>query len=67
MEVIIEKMIKDLEFAVENIPERDDWGKENKGTCLMLLTKYYLAAGEFEKALNAANTLINNCGYELME
>lgn len=67
MEVIIEKMIKDLEFAVENIPERDDWGKENKGTCLMLLTKYYLASGAYEKAREAANTLINNCGYTLME
>ena len=66
MEVIIEKMIKDLEFAVANIPERDDWGKENKGTCLMLLIKYYLAAGEFSKALDAANSLINDCGYELM-
>jgi hypothetical protein len=67
MEVIIEKMIQDLEFAVENTPERDDWGKENKGTCLMLLIKYYLAAGQFDKAINAANTLINNCGYALME
>lgn len=67
MEVIIDKMIQDLEFAVEHIPLRDDWGKENKGACLMLLIKYYLAAGEFQKAVDAANTLINDCGYALME
>ncbi|MDR3141343.1 MAG: RagB/SusD family nutrient uptake outer membrane protein [Tannerellaceae bacterium] len=67
MEVVIEKMIKDLEFAAEHAPMRDDWGKENKGTCLMLLIKYYLAGGHFEKAVSAANTLINDCGYELME
>lgn len=67
MEVIIEKMIQDLEFAVEHIQERDDWGKENKGGCLMLLIKFYLAAGEFQKAVDAANTLISNCGYALME
>ncbi|WP_106827913.1 RagB/SusD family nutrient uptake outer membrane protein [Parabacteroides pacaensis] len=67
MEVVIEKMVKDLEFAAENLPLRDDWGKENKGTALMLLIKYYLAAGRFDKAIHAANTLINDCGYELME
>ncbi len=67
MEVIIQKIIQDLEFAVENLPLRDDWGKENKGTCLMLLIKYYLAAGQFDKAISAANTLIDGCGYELME
>jgi len=67
MEVIIEKMIKDLEFAVENIPERDDWGKENKGGCMMLLIKYYMAGGHFDKAIGMANTLINNSGYELMQ
>lgn len=67
MSVIIEKMIQDLEFAVNHIPERDDWGKENKGACLMLLTKFYLAAGAFDKARAAADSLINNCGYALME
>lgn len=67
MEVIIEQMIRDLEFAVEHIAERDDYGKENKGGCLMLLIKYYMAAGQFQKAVDAANLLINGSGYQLME
>lgn len=67
MEVIIQQMIKDLEFAVEHIADRDDYGKENKGGCLMLLTKYYLAAGQFDKAISAASALISGSGYALME
>jgi len=67
MEVVIEQMIRDLEFAVQHIPERDDYGKENKGGCLMLLIKFYMAAGKFDKAIEAANTLINSSGYQLME
>lgn len=67
MEVIIEQMIRDLEFAVAHIAERDDYGKENKGGCLMLLIKFYLAAGKFEKAIESANMLINSSGYQLME
>ena len=67
MEVIIEQMIKDLEFSVEHIAERDDYGKENRGACRMLLIKYYMAAGDFDKAIEQANALINNSGYKLME
>ena len=44
MEVIIEKMIQDLEFAVEHIQERDECGKEKKCGCLMLLIKFYMDA-----------------------
>ncbi|MCD8178955.1 MAG: RagB/SusD family nutrient uptake outer membrane protein [Tannerellaceae bacterium] len=67
MEVVIEQTIKDLEYAVAHIADRDDYGKENKGSCLMLLIKFYMAAGQFNKAVEAANTLINNSGFELME
>ncbi len=67
MELIIEQMIRDLEFAVEHIAERDDYGKENEGGCLMLLIKFYMAAGKFDKAIEASNTLINSSGYQLME
>ena len=67
MEVVIEQSIKDLEYAVAHIAERDDYGKENKGSCLMLLIKFYMAAGQFDKAVAAANTLINDLGFALME
>ena len=67
MEVVIEQMIKDLEYAVGHIPDQVDYGKENKGACRMLLIKYYMAAGDFDKALEQANALIDASGYELME
>ncbi|WP_029902535.1 RagB/SusD family nutrient uptake outer membrane protein [Prevotella sp. 10(H)] len=67
MELIVDQMVKDLEYAVDHIALRDDYGKENKGACLMLLIKFYIADGQFDKAINAANILINDCGYELME
>jgi len=46
-EAIIEKMIQDLEFAVQHVPtqsQTDYVGMVNKGACQMLLVKYYLAA-----------------------
>lgn len=66
MEVIIEKMIRDLEFAVRYAPDFVAYGAESKGSCRQLLAKYYLAAGEFDKALAQADTLINYSGYSLM-
>lgn len=67
MEVIIEQLIKDLKFSVEHIADRDDYGKESKGACRMLLMKFYLASGQFDKAIEEGNIIINNSGYELME
>jgi starch-binding outer membrane protein, SusD/RagB family len=66
MEVIIEKMIQDLEFAVKYAPDFVAYGAECKGSCRQLLAKYYLAACEFDKALAQTDTLINNSGYSLM-
>lgn len=67
MEIIIEQMVKDLEFAVEHIADVNDYGKENKGACRMLLIKFYMMAGKIDNAINEANALINNSGYQLME
>lgn len=66
MNVIIEKMIKDLEFAVQHAPEKNDYGKANRGSARMLLMKYYLAHGDFDKAIEQGDRLINNSGYALM-
>lgn len=68
-EAIIAKMIEDLEFAIVNVPEQSDMdymGMVNRGACKVLLVKYYLAAGEYQKAKNLCDDLINNCGYSLM-
>lgn len=68
-EAIIEKMIEDLEFAVENVPNQSEmeyYGMVNKGACKVLLLKYYLADGEWQKAKDLADDLIDGSGYELM-
>lgn len=69
-EAIIAKMIEDLEFAVKNVPDQaqmDNYGMVNKGACQMLLAKYYLAAGEWQKAKNVCDDLIGSPNYSLMK
>ncbi|MEL7585915.1 MAG: RagB/SusD family nutrient uptake outer membrane protein [Prolixibacteraceae bacterium] len=65
-EVILEQMIKDLEFAVEHVGEVKDAGHVTKGTCQHLLAKYYLATGEFDKAIAMASNVIDGGRYSLM-
>lgn len=67
-EAILEMITKDLEFAVEWVPEQADmeyYGMVNKGACRQLLIKCYLATGQFEKAEQQADILINQ--YKLMQ
>lgn len=66
MDVIIDKMIADLEFAVKHAPIQSDYGKANRGSARMLLMKYYLAHGDFDKAIEQGNELIDKSGYALM-
>jgi hypothetical protein len=67
---ILEMITKDLEFAVEWVPEQKDMtyiGMVNKGACRMLLIKCYLATGQFQKAKDQADILIDQSGYSLMQ
>lgn len=67
---ILDMITQDLEFAVEWVPEQKDMeyvGMVNKGACRMLLIKCYLATGQFQKAKDQADVLINQSGYELMK
>ncbi len=67
---IIEMITKDMETAVEWVPEQKDQtfiGTVNKGACRMLLIKCYLAGGQFQKAKDQADILINQSGYALMK
>jgi len=64
-EVILEKLKKDLEFAVKWVPETVDKGKVSKGACNHLLTKVNLALGNFDDAISSASAVING-GYALM-
>lgn len=69
-EAILQMLIQDLEFAVKWVPEQQDidlTGMVNKGACRMLLTKCYLAIGEYEKAKEQTDILIDQSSYSLMQ
>ncbi|MCD8165125.1 MAG: RagB/SusD family nutrient uptake outer membrane protein, partial [Bacteroides sp.] len=67
MDVIIKKMIADLEYAVEYAPVTADYGNITQAACRHLLIKYYIADQQFDKAISEANTLIENSGFELIK
>ena len=62
---ILNKIQKDLEFAVEWLPETAEPGAISKGAGNHLLAKVYLANGEFDKAIHSATEVING-PYSLM-
>ncbi len=66
---ILDMITKDMEFAVQWVPDQKDMtetGMVNKGACRMLLIKCYLAIGQWQKAKDLADVLINQSGYSLM-
>ncbi|WP_102407745.1 RagB/SusD family nutrient uptake outer membrane protein [Parabacteroides bouchesdurhonensis] len=66
---ILNKIEQDLEFAVKYLPapEKTAAGAVSAGAGYHLLTKVYLANMKFEKAVKAANHVINDYSYALME
>lgn len=67
---ILKMITLDMEKAVEWVPEQKDMtyiGMVNKGACRVLLIKCYLATGQFQKAKEQADILINSSGYALMK
>lgn len=68
-DAILEMLVKDMEFAVKWVPDQSNMeyiGMVNKGACRMLLSKLYLATGEFQKAKEQLDIIIDNSGYSLM-
>jgi hypothetical protein len=65
-QVIIEKMIIDMEFAIAHVREAPDIGSPNRAACKHLLAKLYLAAGRFDDAIKMATEIINDPKYKLM-
>jgi hypothetical protein len=65
-QVIIEKMISDMEFAVTHVKEVTDLGAVNRTACKHLLAKLYLAAGRFDDAIRLTTEIINDPNYALM-
>lgn len=69
-EAILDMITKDMEFAVEWVPQQSEMtytGMVNKGACRMLLIKCYLATGQWQKAIDQSDILINQSGYSLMK
>jgi tetratricopeptide (TPR) repeat protein len=68
-DAILQMLTKDMEFAVQWVPDQKDMnliGMVNKGACRMLLAKCYLAIGEYAKAKEQTDILIEQSGYSLM-
>jgi starch-binding outer membrane protein, SusD/RagB family len=55
------KMIKDLEFAVQHVPEANQVakGQITKAACKQLLAKFYLMEGKFDDAIRLTSEIIN--------
>ncbi len=69
-EAILKMITADMEKAVEWVPNQSQMaltGLVNKGACRQLLIKCYLATGQFDKAIEQADLLINSSGYSLMQ
>lgn len=66
---ILEMITADMEKAVEWVPDQSNMeyiGMINKAACRQLLIKCYLATGQWDKAIEQANILIDQSGYALM-
>jgi tetratricopeptide (TPR) repeat protein len=69
-DAILKMITHDMELAVQWVPDQKDMtltGMINKGGCRMLLAKCYLATGEYAKAKEQTDILINQSGYSLMQ
>ena len=63
---ILNRLVKDMEFAVQWLPVRVPYGAVNRAAGNHLLTKLYLSVGRFDDAISAATEVIENSGLKLM-
>jgi hypothetical protein len=66
MPVILEKLVKDMEFATAHVRETVDAGNINRAACKHLLAKLYLATGRFDDAIKVTTEIIDDPKYGLM-
>jgi len=68
-EAILDMLVQDMEFAVQWVPDKKTTliGMVNQGACRMLLAKLYLATGQFQKAKDQMDILIDQSGYALIQ
>lgn len=67
---VYDVIVKDLTYAAENLPTRQEWGTENsgratKGTAEGLLAKVYLFRQDYENAFRYADSVISREEYGL--
>ncbi|RNI33548.1 RagB/SusD family nutrient uptake outer membrane protein [Hanamia caeni] len=65
--VILQEMKKELEWAVQWVPDGVPKGQVSKGACQHLLAKIDLCLGDFDGAIAAASSLIDGGVYHLMQ
>ena len=68
-DAILKMLQQNMEFAVQWVPDQNQLnkiGEVNKGACRMLLSKIYLALGEYQKAKEQLDIIIDQSGYRLM-
>lgn len=68
-DAILKMLQQNMEFAVQWVPDQKQLnkiGEVNKGACRMLLSKIYLALGEYQKAKEQLDIIIDQSGYSLM-
>ena len=68
-EAIYEQIIKDLEFAIKNLPasyNAENIGRATKGAAQTLLAKVFLTRHDWQQALSLLNDIIGSGQYELL-
>ena len=68
-EAVYQQCITDLEYATANLPGVTDLkeeGRLTKAAANHLLAEIYIAVGEYDKAIAAASSVINDPNYALM-
>lgn len=57
---ILEKMVPELEFAYEWVPESVDRGRTSKAAAGVLLMKVSMALGDFDRAIEVGQEIVSN-------
>lgn len=70
VEQVYDVIVKDLAYAAENLPTRQQWGTESlgrvtKGTAEGLLAKVYLFRQDYDNAFRYADSVITRGEYDL--
>ena len=70
-EIILDGIMKDLQFAEDNLPRRDeipeaDRGRASKWCATILMAKIYMQKKDWQNGLNKSLKIINESSHELM-